>query len=388
MNPGGRSEIMKKLFFAAAAVCIAALAIFSGYMEPVCAAVRSGSESKAEASSPAVQKSGSTAAAADKKEEKEPSSEDIEKSLKIYSNTMKKYHTYDIWFSIACIGRMKKDSANGYYKKGELIRIIGKYRDKSTVIVYTSGDGVNYLPASDVEFLPKEYKPAEGEHFNDMPVLPAKDVLEETTVYCWEKDSFGLPCYVPRDEYSDDYDNSLEVRYDKSMIRRYGRLERSIRIYSSHSGSVQTTFVPKGAYVGVMEYRYGEQYGVFTLYNNGGFYSLAEFLYDDLNTPALTLMDQDFVPSAKDKVYGMDDATELRRYAYVEQVRTDKKTVIKTVTPAKGAMYIRLKGSEVLQINFTMGQDISVLEDDGSSYLCIYGDRAFRISKNLLKDKK
>ncbi len=25
---------------------------------------------------------------------------------------------------------------------------------------------------------------------------------------------------------------------------------------------------------------------------------------------------------------------------------------------------------------------------DGSSYLCIYGDRAFRISKNLLKDKK
>lgn len=374
---------MKKLICAAAAAVIAA-----AISVPVCIIPFAASEKKPQTTQ--TSKTDSSAAKNDsgktnEKKSSETQSKEIEKSLKTFSNTTKKYHTYDIWFSIACTGRMKKNSANGYYKKGELIRIIGKYRDSKTVIVYTTGDGVNYLPAADIEFLPKDYKPEKNEYFNDMPTLPASQVLEETDVYTWEKSSFGLPCYVPKDEYSDDYDNSLEVKYDKSMIRRYGRLERDLTIYNSNRGSVQKTTVPKGAYVGVMEYRYGEIYGYFTLYNNGGYYSLAEFINDNWKKPALTLMDEDFKPSSKDKVYGMDDATEMRRYALVEQVKTDRKTAIMTVTPSKEPMYIRLIGSEITLINFTRGQKISVLADEGSNYLCIYNDRAFRISKNIVR---
>lgn len=380
---------MKKNVFSAAAFVIAAAFIISSVCLP---AVFAAPESSA-ASSGTVRQESSGQDSGNKEKTKTAQSnvtqsKQIENSLKIYKEIEKDRHEYDIWFSISCNGRVKNNSTDGYYKKGDLIRIIGKYKDKKTVIIYTAGDGLNFLPSSLIEFLPKEYKPAEGEHFNDMPVLPASKVLEETTVYTWEKDNFGLPCYIPKDEYSDDYDNSLEVSYDKSMIRRYGRLERSLSVYSSNSGSVQKITVPKGAYVGVMEYRYGEKYGYFTLYNNGGYYSLAEFINDDRTKPALTLMDENFTPSAKDKVYGMDETTELRRFALVEQVKTDSKTVIKTVTPSNAPLYIRLIRSEITLINFTRGQKIDVIADEGENYLCIYNDRAFRVSKNIVKDLK
>ena len=80
------------------------------------------------------------------------SSADVEKTLEVYENFSKKYHNTDLWDSIKCYGRFKKDSEDGYYKKGDLVRIIGKYEDKSSAIIYTDSGGVNFEKADIIEF--------------------------------------------------------------------------------------------------------------------------------------------------------------------------------------------------------------------------------------------
>ncbi len=310
-----------------------------------------------------------------------PSSDEIEEELIIYDNTSKKYHTYDIWENIVCVGRIKNNSVDGYYKKGDLVRIIGKYKSSANTIVYTKGTGVNYVESEIIEFLPLEYQPEENEKFNDMPVLPAEDVLEEAYIYIGA-DDHGLPCYRARDEYYDDYGSSLEVSYDKSMIRRYGKLNDPLTVYSSSDEKISKTTVPKGSYVGIMEYRYGEKYGMFTIYNNGKPYYIPEFISVRSGKASLELMDYGFVPSGSDKVYGMDSKTALNQYAYINTIESDKTKVIKKIAP-KAPLYFCFKGREISMYNITGSDTLDVIDEDSSAFTCLYDELVFKVDKNL-----
>lgn len=311
------------------------------------------------------------------------SSDELVKSLTVYKNVLRKYNYPEIWESVKCNARLKKDS--GYYKKGDLVRIIGKYEDDKNLLVYTSGDGLNYIPLADAELLPLEYKPEENEKFNDMPRLPAKQVLEDKYVWIY-RDTYGLPCYTAKDEYWSDLGHSLEAEYTSDMIVRYGKLKRGLNIYTASNDVIEMMTVPDGAYVGLVQYRYGEKYGMFSVYNNGSLYTVSEYIGNTDNL-WIEVMPEGFVPSDKDLVYGLDEKNALRNYSVQKRITTDKTDVIKKVTPLK-PLYFSFDDALYCRYNIISGDVLNVVEENEKSCVCLYNDRAFRISKTLIKEIK
>lgn len=317
------------------------------------------------------------------KDESSEISKEVEKSLKVYDSFSKKYHTVSLWDSVACYGRFLKNS--GYYKKDDLVRIIGKYQDDSTVIVYTGGTGVNFVESKNIQFLPKDYLIKESDRLIGVPTLAASKVLTEAYVGVYRND-YGLPCYKAKDEYSDDYGNSLDVVYDKSMIVKYGKLLRTLTIYSDSSDTVEKIKIPKGAYVGLLSYSYGETYGMFQLYNNGRAYTLPENINDDPEYKYLDVMDSDFVPSSKDTVYGLDEKTSLRTAAVIDPAETGS-SVLKKITPIN-TIYLYFSDDADNLYTIISGDKLDVTAEDENTYTCVYDGRGFKISKSLVKNLK
>lgn len=312
------------------------------------------------------------------------SSEKVEKTLKIYDSFSKKYHNTNLWDSIKCYGRFRKNSDDGYYKKGDLVRIIGKYEDKSTVIIYTDSGGVNFEKANIIEFLPKNYSVKESDRLIDTPTLPAQKVLEDTYVDVY-RENYGLPCYSPKEKYAEDYGNSLNVIYDKKMIVRYGRILRNMTVYSDNKKVVSKTTIPSGSYVGIMSYSYGEGFGMFGVYNNGSSYTIPEYINDNPENLYIEVMPEDFKPPKNSKVYGLDEKTKILSYATVERADDISDKVIKTVTPVS-TIYVRFEDNEKLLYNMVKGDKLSVISETENTYTCIYEDICFRISKSIVKE--
>ena len=352
--------------FAAILICIALMAFSAGLFV---FAEQDRETAAQESSKPAADKQSS-----------EPTSAELASKLKVYKNVLRNYNSPEIWESVVCNARLKKDS--GYYKKGDLVRIIGKYEDEKNLLVYTSGDGLNHIPLADAELLPLEYKPEEKESFNDMPTLPAKQVLEDKYVWIY-RENYGLPCYTAKDEYWDDLGHSLEAEYSPDMIVRYGRLNKSLRIYTDSKDTVDYMFVPEGAYVGLVQYRYGEEYGMFSAYNNGSLYTIAEYI-GDTQKPWIEVMPEGFVPSGNDMVFGTTEKNMLRNYSVQKRITTEKTAVIKKVTPIR-PLYISFEDALYCRYNFISGDILNVVEEDEKTCLCLYNNRAFRISKTMLK---
>ena len=317
-------------------------------------------------------------------EENKTSSEEVEKSLKVYENFSKKYHSTNLWDSIKCYGRFKNNSKDGYYKKGDLVRIIGKYENNSTVIVYTSSGGVNFEETSLIEFLPKSYTVRESDRLIDTPSLPASQVLEDTYVGVY-RENYGLPCLSPKEKYSDDYNNSLDVVYDKKMIVRYGKLLKSLIAYSDDSEAVKQTIIPSGSYVGIMSYSYGEGFGMFSIYNDGSSYTIPEYIDDNPRNRYIEVMPEDFKLPKNGKVYGLEEKTKILSHATIEPVNPDSDTVIKTVTPVD-TIYLSLTDSKNVIYNIVKGDKLSVIAEENNMYICMYEDRCFRISSLMVKD--
>lgn len=295
----------------------------------------------------------------------------------------KKYHTAALFDRICAIGRVRNDSKNGYYHKGELVRILGKNDDGKNMIIYTTGSGVNYLSEMNLELLPMDYEPAAGERFNDMPVLPAEQVMEETTIWLYKED-YGLPCYRPADEYENDYGNSLTVRYGKEQIRKYGRLKRTLSVYTSRSDCMEKTTIPKGAYVGILSYRYGERYGAFEIYNNGTIYTIPEWIDDNTSAPSLEVMSSDFVPSAADEVYGMDDSTMLRNYALLQHTEKSDSEPIFSVSPLS-PLYFYFDDNPLCRYNITPDEKLSGFSISDDIYTLSYQGHMIRAKSSLFK---
>ena len=326
--------------FAAILICIALMAFSAGLFV---FAEQDRETAAQESSKPAADKQSS-----------EPTSAELASKLKVYKNVLRNYNSPEIWESVVCNARLKNDS--GYYKKGDLVRIIGKYEDEKNLLVYTSGDGLNHIPLADAELLPLEYKPEEKESFNDMPTLPAKQVLEDKYVWIY-RENYGLPCYTAKDEYWDDLGHSLEAEYSPDMIVRYG--------------------------VGLVQYRYGEEYGMFSAYNNGSLYTIAEYI-GDTQKPWIEVMPEGFVPSGNDMVFGTTEKNMLRNYSVQKRITTEKTAVIKKVTPLR-PLYISFEDALYCRYNFISGDILNVVEEDEKTCLCLYNNRAFRISKTMLK---
>ncbi len=312
------------------------------------------------------------------------SSKEVEKTLKVYDSFSKKYHGTNLWDSIQCYGRFKKNSGDGYYKKGDLVRIIGKYEDKSTVIIYTDSGGVNFEKANIIEFLPKDYTVKESDRLIDTPALPASKVLEDTYVDVY-RENYGLPCFSPKEKYADDYGNSLDVVYDKKMIVRYGKILRNLTVYSDDRKIVKKTTVPEGSYVGIMSYSYGVGFGMFGVYNDGESYTIPEYINDNPENLYIEVMPEDFKPPKNSKVYGLDEKTKLRSHATVEQAEKSSDTVIKTVTPIS-TVYVCFDDNERVMYNMIKGDKLSVISEENDVYTCTYEDVCFMISKNTVKD--
>ena len=304
-------------------------------------------------------------------------------NLPVYENFSKKYHDAGLYDKICAIGRVKNNSKNGYYKKGDLVRIIGKYQDGKTSIIYTTGGGVNFLSSVNIDVLPPDYKPAEGEHFNDMPVLPSKQVMEEITVWVYKED-YGLPCYSPSYEYENDFGNSLAVSYSKDQIKKYGKLKRPLSVYTANSDFLEKTVIPKGSYVGIISYRYGEYYGAFEVYNNGTVYTIPEFINDNTSSPLLEVMPSDFVPSAKDKVYGMDEETMLRNYAVLKHEKKIDKQPIFSISPVD-PIYFYLNNNKLCKYNITPDEKLSGLSISGNIYTFEYQGHIISAQKDLFR---
>ncbi len=312
------------------------------------------------------------------------SSADVEKTLEVYENFSKKYHNTDLWDSIKCYGRFKKDSEDGYYKKGDLVRIIGKYEDKSSAIIYTDSGGVNFEKADIIEFLPKDYAVKESDRLIGTPNLPASQVLEDTYVDVY-RENYGLPCLSPKNEYYEDYGNSLDVVYDKKMIVRYGKLLKGLTVYSSDSDAVKQANIPAGSYVGLLSYSYGQGFGMFSVYNDGSSYTIPEYINDNPENKYIEVMSEDFEPPKNSKVYGLEDKTKILSHATVEPVKVYNDTAIKTVTPIS-TIYISLTDSENAVYNILKGEKLSVVAEEEDIYTCIYENKCFKISKNMVKD--
>ncbi len=311
-------------------------------------------------------------------------SKEVEKGLKIYDTFSKKYHSVDLWDSIKCYGRFTKDTGDGYYKKGDLVRIIGKYGDKSTVIIYTNSGGVNFERSDIIEFLPLSYAVKESDRLIDTPTLPASQVLEDTYVGVY-RDNYGLPCFSPKSEYAEDYGNSLDVVYDKNMIVRYGKLLESISVYSDDTEEVKKTVIPAGSYVGIMSYSYGEAFGMFGVYNDGDSYTIPEYVNDDPERKYMEIMDIGFTPENGSKVYGLDKKTKILSCAEIKPSSSDSEEVIKTVTP-KNTVYMCFDDSKNIVYNIVKGERLDVVAESGGAYICLYDDRCFKISKTLVKE--
>ena len=188
-------------------------------------------------------------------------------------------------YSAACLAKVKTDSENGYFHVGDIVKIKAKWNEEN-LAVYATDRSINLIKIADVELLPLDYELSEGEKIVEIPTLPASQVLKEVDDNPgYSYNTYGLPVYTAKDEYKDDYGNSLSVYWTKDDIVKYGKITFDMHGYYVENDIIKGKTLEAGAIVGALNYGPGKPYGYFSLFNSGdqrGIRSLEEYLDEEM----------------------------------------------------------------------------------------------------------